>query len=218
VFNEGDRLQRTVDILRHVSEIDKYVVVDDGSTDGSVGKFMHANPDIHVIHLERNLGKSEAVRRGLKCVKSTYILLYDADVRKMNSDEISKAVRHIQKNSDIDMLIFRRLQSPWIIKLLREDIILSGERLAKTTVLKKVMFGSLHPENFGMEAAMNQFCIDNHLIARWYPSSTTNTYKIMKFGLIKGWYEDVMSVVRIGSYIGWKNYINQLRYFCREKI
>jgi dolichyl-phosphate beta-glucosyltransferase len=70
-FDEGERLDRGAfaAYVRAVSDVD-FVLVDDGSRDGTPGilrGLAEEAPDrFRVVTLERNLGKAEAVRRGMR--------------------------------------------------------------------------------------------------------------------------------------------------------
>jgi len=71
VFNEVRRWNH--EYLLQVSFLDnvRLLFVDDGSTDSSlnlVSELIHSNPSIEVMSLERNMGKAEAVRLGLRNV------------------------------------------------------------------------------------------------------------------------------------------------------
>lgn len=93
-YNEAERLPATLESLRgflqaNVAnfEIDKIVIVDDGSTDQTSKTIQAAKldwPAIDLICFEKNYGKGRAVREGLRyCLKSAlkteWILMADAD-------------------------------------------------------------------------------------------------------------------------------------------
>jgi glycosyltransferase involved in cell wall biosynthesis len=218
VYNEGSRLIDTFNRLRQVQEIDEFIIVDDGSTDGGVTQFAKEFPSISIIRLNKNRGKSAAVRTGLEKIKSPYTLLFDADIRSVNPDQINQGISKIKESQYIDMLIFRRMGSPWVARIARADIVLSGERIVKTDVLQRVMFTNPQPQLYDMEVALNQYCLDNNKDVVWFPAATTNTYKMMKYGLIKGLAGDLKTMRHAAHFVGWKRYRRQISSFCRIKL
>ncbi len=218
VYNEGPRLVRTVTLLHNVKEIDEFVIVDDGSTDDGIAKLHTKYPAIKIIKLSHNQGKSAAVRVGLAKIRAELTLLVDADIRGLIPSEISDGIVVMKKNPKVEMLIFRRLQSPVTAKLDRSDIMLSGERVIKTKMLKEVMSQQPLPENYEMEVALNQYCIDRQAPAYWYPTQMYNTYKILKMGLVKGLWYDWLTIKQCAEYVGWGNYWNQMCSFCWNQL
>jgi glycosyltransferase involved in cell wall biosynthesis len=66
-FNEAARLDGDA-FLRHASDTQRFVFVDDGSTDGTaqvLAALAAKSPHCEVVSLARNSGKAEAVRQGL---------------------------------------------------------------------------------------------------------------------------------------------------------
>jgi len=218
VYNEGPHLLQTVTLLKTIPEITNYLIIDDGSTDNGLTLLSEKYPTIPIIRLKKNLGKSAAVRAGLSQLKTDLTLLFDADIRGLKPAEIQGGIRSLQQNPLISMLIFRRLHSPLIARLIRADIMLSGERIIKTSILRAAMTQSPPPVQYSMEPAINQYCLDHHLAVVWFPASTYNTYKTLKLGFWRGLLGDFTTMLRGAQYVGWYNYLTQITSFCRHKI
>lgn len=79
-YNEAARIAQTVEAARRVPVIDRVVVIDDASTDGTAALARKAGAD--VITLPQNSGKGGALQAGLDAVKqdADVIVLLDADL------------------------------------------------------------------------------------------------------------------------------------------
>lgn len=76
------------------------VVVDNGSTDGSVEFLKSKYPQVKIIKFEKNLGFAKAVNEGIKTSKSKYILLLNNDT-KIDKHCLKLLVNVLNKQKDI---------------------------------------------------------------------------------------------------------------------
>lgn len=76
--NEADAVGATVGALLATGRLGRVVVVDDGSTDGTAQAARAAGAE--VLTLPRNVGKAEALRRGVARAAADLLLLVDADL------------------------------------------------------------------------------------------------------------------------------------------
>lgn len=67
------------------------IVVDNGSSDGSVGYLRSKHPSVTVIALERNTGFAHAANRGIKMARSPLVALINTDV-VLGSDWLERMV------------------------------------------------------------------------------------------------------------------------------
>mgnify|MGYP001587011291 CR=1 FL=1 len=218
-YNERNRILKVLDQVVKIEAIDEILCVDDGSTDGTAEIIKEYYPNLKILRNSKNLGKTETVIVGLQQVKEEYILLLDADLRKVNYKEIQDAVVKIQANEDVDMVVLRRVNAPLFIKLVRGDVLLPGERILRKVDLQKILEDKLDkPSGFQLEYAINQYMMVNHKNVYWMPSSALNTYPMQKRGFLKGLYAIISMQINILSYIGLKNFIFQELFFCRKKL
>lgn len=72
------------------------IIVDNGSTDGSVELIQESYPKIRLIRLNKNYGFCRAVNEGIRAAKTTYVILLNNDTRvgKDFAGRLLKSVEH----------------------------------------------------------------------------------------------------------------------------
>jgi hypothetical protein len=81
IFNEAPSAAETVRRLRHRPEVHQLVVVNDGSTDGTMQELEKVSGLIDkLIHLPRNQGKGAALRAGIDEADGDIVVFQDADM------------------------------------------------------------------------------------------------------------------------------------------
>lgn len=178
-WNEGNRLYKVLDEVVKIKNILEVISVDDASVINDLNNLKKRYPTIKFVRLKQNVGKSNAILKGLKSAHGKFILLLDADLRNLNHEEIEKAVKAIQYNSDIDMFILRRIKAPLFVKLTRGDVLSTGERIIKKNLLLAILNNST--KNWELESKINLFMFKNNKSVFWFPHSGINTH--WKWGL-----------------------------------
>jgi glycosyltransferase involved in cell wall biosynthesis len=223
-YNEdADNVRKTVETIFEVKQIHKILLVDDGSDSEETFKFLKdyfsLDENVEIVRLDKNYGKSFAVRYGLYNVDAycENIILLDADLKNIDSEEIINAIINYRL-FNLDMLILRRINSSSLVKLFRADTLLSGERIIKKKHLYEILNSPL--EGYELEIATNQYFIQNNLQAkcRWAKSSAVNNYKYRKLKIVKGLLKDVKMHIGIVKYVGVRNYIKQISSFCKKTV
>jgi glycosyltransferase involved in cell wall biosynthesis len=84
VYNEKNTIKEIVDLVLAVRGIEKeIVIVDDGSTDGTVEvlkEIGQEHPDIKIVIKGENRGKGHTLKVGFKETTGDYVIIQDADL------------------------------------------------------------------------------------------------------------------------------------------
>ena len=82
-YNERDTILKIVEAVKKSPVEDKeIIIVDDGSTDGTVEKLkgLFSNPSIKVVYHETNQGKGAALVTGISAATGDVVIIQDADL------------------------------------------------------------------------------------------------------------------------------------------
>ncbi|MDQ2855034.1 MAG: glycosyltransferase family 2 protein [Acidobacteriota bacterium] len=96
-FNERNTLTTIVGKLLAVPRLLEIVIVDDCSTDGSdqIGRQLAERyPEVRFTRLEKNSGKTEAVKTGLQLTTGSIVIIQDADL-EYDPEEIPQVIQPI---------------------------------------------------------------------------------------------------------------------------
>src|SRR3989338_9816929 len=81
-YNEEDNIGKTIASVRSVLPEAEILIVDDGSTDGTLAEARKFENDlIKVIPSRQNLGKGHAIRMGIQAASGTIMAQIDADLQ-----------------------------------------------------------------------------------------------------------------------------------------
>lgn len=215
-YNEGMRIIDVLQKASSIEELDEIICIDDGSTDDAIDRIAFLFPQVKVIRNRSNTGKTEAVNKALKYAKGMHILLLDADLKNLKAHEVRSAILQVRNSSEIDMVVLRRINAPLLTKIVRGDILVSGERILKKTDMEHVL-STQKPQHFQLEFAINRWMMLHRKNVYWMPSSASNTYKMEKQGFVKGLSRDILSTLDIVAYLGLREYVKQVLFFCKQR-
>ncbi|HSW96958.1 MAG TPA: glycosyltransferase family 2 protein [Candidatus Saccharimonadales bacterium] len=204
-FNERDRILKVLDGIVKIKGIDQFLLIDDGSTDGSAELVRKHYPKLTIIRNPKNLGKTEAISVGLKQTKGTHVFLLDADLQNFQYKEVENAILAVKNAPTIDMIILKRKNK----RLLRANTLISGERILQKQDLLELL-AAYQPKGFQVELAINQYMLENHKNVYWMPISAVNTSSIKKRGVISGIQKIIGMHIEIVTYIGLYNTFRQV--------
>lgn len=217
-YNEGKNILIVLDSFKKISTISQTIVIDDGSSDNTESLIRLRFPDVELIRMPRNLGKSEAVRTGLKKALNPIILLFDADIRNINTQELKAVIVNFCSQKNLDMLILENKGSNnFIDTLLRKNIVLSGKRLIHKHHLEDV-YKEFRPHGYQLELAINKYMSTHKKNVKWVKDNAYNPHKIVKTSFINGLQKESSMQYSIVSFMGFYEYLKQLLFFCREEL
>jgi GT2 family glycosyltransferase len=75
------------------------IVVDNGSTDGSVAYLRAAHPGVHVLALGRNTGFAHAANQGVRSARGQFVALVNTDV-VLSSDWLARVSETLRRHPD----------------------------------------------------------------------------------------------------------------------
>ena len=120
VFNEQTTIEQVIDEVAEVPLDKEIIVVDDGSTDGSVAAIQRKEDKLTRVHLSPvNFGKGAAIRIGLSYVTGDVIVIQDADA-ELDPHEYLNLMERITAGADVvygSRFLKRNRNIPWISRL-----------------------------------------------------------------------------------------------------
>lgn len=218
-YNEEEEIVlKNLNIVSKLNGVEKIILIDDGS-EKSLEKIVEEKfGKVKYLRLEKNIGKTGAIKTALEKVKTEYVFLMDTDLDGVKKDELQKRLDCVKDKKKADGLIFKRVKSDWTTRLQRTDLIFSGERLIKSKDLRRV-FSEYKPEGFQLETAINLFWMEKDKKIYWAPHSGVSPHKIKKLGFLKGFIEDLkMDYSTIIGYRGLGAFLKQVFCLRAEKI
>lgn len=213
-YNERKRIGQVLEVVTNIRSVTQVICIDDGSSDGTAAYIKEHWPNVQLEQLEQNQGKAAAIQRGLRAANNELILLMDADLQGLKQEEIEDAIDVFRQYTSIDMIILRRINSPWFVRWYRSDVLLSGERLLLKSDLEQVLEQDV--SRYQLEVAINRYMIKSHKQVRWMPCTAMNTYKVDKWGVLGGSKREFMMYVEIVYYVGLVHMMIQLSSFTKE--
>ncbi|MBZ4690445.1 MAG: glycosyl transferase, family 2 [Cereibacter sp.] len=182
-YNEAARIGAVLTALRRHPLIDRLLVVDDGSTDGTAAVARAAGAE--VLALSPNRGKTAAVAEGAAALPCDLLLLLDSDLTGLGAADVTALLSPVLRG-EADVALSLRGNAPLAWRLIGVDYI-SGERVLPRAQLLAELERLRRLPRFGLEAHLNGIWIAlgcRVAICRW--PGVASPAKARKRGLIGG--------------------------------
>lgn len=182
-FNEGKTIKKIIEKVKTVKEINRIIVVSDGSTDNTVS--IAKKCGVEVLDLPKNIGKGGAMSIGVKNCQEEIIVFLDADLVGLTGNHIRRLIRPIL-NQKTDMTIGVFTNGRIMTDLAHVFApFLSGQR-----AMKKILFEELTAvdiSRYGVEMALTKYVKKNNVpFIKVNLNKLTHITKEEKHGFRKG--------------------------------
>lgn len=193
-FNEEQTIAKIIKTALESQYVDEVVVIDDGSKDDTYN--ISVNTGAYVFKFEKNMGKAQAMQKGVNEAKNNVICFLDADLIGLTPDHISTIIKPVL-NESVEMNISIRKRKGYIVnKLLRIFPLLGGER-----AITKKLWSSVptkYKKRFEIEIALNYFAKKfNFPTHNFYMPGIKQTIKEKKHGFFRGLLERILMIIDI---------------------
>ena len=158
-FNETKYIRQVLRPLMQVATIKEIILVDDGSTDGTA-ELAKSYGGVDVIRLPLNMGKTQAVMRGLRQARHPTILLCDADLIGLRASHFFELIHRYCEG--YEMFIMENGSQSWIFrKVLKSVPAVSGTRILAKERLLEIPFKPT--DRFQFEIRINDYYLAQNL-------------------------------------------------------
>ncbi len=207
-FNEEKTISDVLNALKNTPEVDRVIVVSDGSTDNTVD--IARRHGVEVIDLLTNRGKGGAIKAGLDVTETEVILFLDADLIGLTPEHVKLLLDPVlEDRADMSVGLFEkgRMATDFAQKI---TPFLSGQRALKKKIIEEI--SDLDISRFGVEYALHTYAEETNLqMEEVVLKDLSHVMKEEKMGLWKGsaarikmYWEIIRSVLKI-NHINDKN-------------
>lgn len=105
-YNSAETIARTIDSVLSQKSINvEYIVVDGGSSDGTVSILRQFEPKLHHLLIEPDEGMYDAINKGLNLASGDIISILNSDDVYVSENVLSSVVSEFQRSSSIGTVL-----------------------------------------------------------------------------------------------------------------
>lgn len=190
-YNEGSRILNVIRVLERHPLIGEIIVVSDGSTDDTVRRARQSSAK--VIALPRNVGKGEAMAKGVEAAVYDVVTFFDADLVGLRPHMIDALVLPVLRG-DVDMFtLIRDRKTETFQVYISDTFVIGGERAMRKEVWDLVP--AKDRQGFQVELALNYYALQHGMrIGSMFMPGLMQIVKENKRGVLLGlWLRLVMT-------------------------
>ncbi len=104
-FNQGPYIEKTIlSVLKQTYPAVEYIVVDGGSTDGTLDILQQYRERISTVIVEKDDGQSDALNKGFALAAGDVLAYLNSDDCYANAGVVARVVNHFHRHSDVDVI------------------------------------------------------------------------------------------------------------------
>lgn len=184
-FNEEKSVGQVLKIILDSQIFDQVIAVDDGSTDQTSEAARRAGAE--VLRLEKNLGKGQAMAKGVESADAEIVAFFDADLLGLEKEHILALVQPmVDEGLAMCVGVRGRLWNlPRLIAKIDPVLAIGGERAVRKDVFEAI--NKKYMQGFAVEPSMNYYCRLNKFPVRQVMLENLDVItKEQKRGFFKG--------------------------------
>ena len=184
-WNEERTIEEVIRVFQSHPKCCEVVVVSDGSTDGTADVARRAGA--RVLELPENLGKGEAMERGVEASTTDIIFFSDADILGLNLEIISSIADPVLEGAYAMSIGIQGRSIYWLNRILHFFPLLGGERVIRRDLWYAVP--KKFRTRFKIETALNYYSKKFGKTAHFtlFPDMR-QVKKEFKYGFLKGFW------------------------------
>jgi glycosyltransferase involved in cell wall biosynthesis len=152
-YNEEKTVGEVVRVTKESPDVFEVIVVSDGSVDQTAAEARNAGA--RVIELKENLGKGQAMLKGVEGSQTQFVVFFDADLYGLTSHHVEKLVRSVLSGRK-KMNVGLRNRGRFMNLFVRHMPLISGIRAMDRAVIESIKPKYL--KGFMVESALNYAC------------------------------------------------------------
>ncbi len=198
-YNEEKTLGDVIGVVRSVPEIERVIVISDGSTDRTAEVARRCGAVC--IELQQNVGKGGALKLGIEQADADVYLFLDADLIGLTPQHVRALLDPVldgQAQMSLGILEHGRVATDLAHVVAPY---LSGQRAVTKAVLQGV--SGMETARYGIEVAINRHLRKHRIPVRLVPmENLTHRTKEEKLGLLRGFVARLRMYWEIVKYAG----------------